>query len=90
MALSDQADFAEKNSGINSMTFSEASSREATGSARDAMRLVTGGEDGVLRVWEVGAAKRESRSFCHLLFNIFESLGRYSVTRAVFFCHQRP
>jgi len=65
LALSDQADFAEKDGGINSMTFSEASSHEATGSARDSVRLATGGEDGVLRVWEVGAAKRESRRFCH-------------------------
>ena len=65
LALSDEADFAEKDGGINSVTFCEASSHEATGSARDSVRLATGGEGGVLRVWEVDAAKRESRRFCH-------------------------
>lgn len=70
-SLSDQADFAEKDGGINSMTFSGASSHEATGSARDVVRLATGGEDGILRVWEVGAAKRELRRFGALFVGYF-------------------
>ena len=47
-----QADYAEKESGVNSMAFVE---RKPNGEAEGVMLLATGGEDGVLRVWKLRA-----------------------------------
>lgn len=52
-----QADYAEKESGLNSMAFVERKPRGSggNGEAEGVMLLATGGEDGVLRVWELRA-----------------------------------
>lgn len=69
-----QADFAEKESGVNSMAFVERKSGSSgngnkllTGDDEGGvMLLATGGEDGVLRVWEL-RADVDAPSECWLL-----------------------
>ena len=48
------------------MEFSGDASHEGTDDARDGVRLATGGEDGVLRVWDVSAAESERRCLSDL------------------------
>lgn len=56
-----QADHAEKESGVNSMAFVERKPGGSGGNGEateGVVLLATGGEDGVLRVWELRAAAR--------------------------------
>lgn len=60
-----QADYAEKESGVNSMAFVERK-RGGNGETEGLTLLATGGEDGVLRVWELHA---NASSECHWLID---------------------
>ena len=61
-----QADYAEKESGVNSMAFVERKpgGGGGNGGAEGVILLATGGEDGVLRVWEL-RANASSEFWCH-------------------------
>ena len=57
-----QADYAEEESSINSIAFTERTFEgNGNGEASGGMLLATGGEDGMLRVWELRADRSEWR-----------------------------
>lgn len=58
-----QADYAEKESGVNAMAFVERKpdGSGSNGEGEGVTLLATGGEDGVLRLWELRA---DARSEC--------------------------